>query len=133
MIKECSICLIAASSIVPLSCTATETVSKIKCEALGDAIIATNTYEPILKPRLVKFQRLKKLEGQINTRRGERGICTVKNDPPGYKWVKCGKDGYDYITLPDTYGHSRKLFEVEEAVADSVQHRGWSGACKVKL
>ena len=30
-------------------------------------------------------------------------------------------------------GNNINLLEVEEAVANQVQYRGWSGACKVKL
>ena len=64
-------------------------------------------------------------------RGGQRANCTVKNDPPGYKWVSCGKDGKGYTSY--SAGSSQKLFEVEEVIANSVQYRGWSGACKVKL
>jgi len=64
-------------------------------------------------------------------RGGQRANCTIKNDPPGYKWLPCRKDGGNFISYATE--SSQKLFEVEEAIANRVQHRGWSGACKVKL
>ena len=112
------------------SCAATESTSEIRCEALGDAIIATNTGELILEQRMVKFKALEEYGRNTTGRRGgQRAICTIKNDPPGYRWVSCGKDGDGYIGN----GNNINLLEVEEAVANQVQYRGWSGACKVKL
>ena len=120
------------ATLFSISCTAAETTSKINCEAYGDAVVASNTGEIILEQRLVNYQELEEYGRNMTGKRGgQRAICTVKNDPPGYKWVSCGKDGKGYTSY--SAGSSQKLFEVEEAIANSVQHRGWSGACKVKL
>ena len=114
------------------SCTAAETTSTIKCEALGDSIIATNTGDLILEPRLIKYEELEEYGSNMSGKRGgQRALCTIKNDPPGYKWVSCSKDGKDYTTY--IMGSREKIFEIEEAIANRIQHRGWSGACKVKL
>ena len=114
------------------SCTATETTSKIQCEAAGDAVIATHTGELILEQRLVKFQEPEEYGRNTTGRRGgQRAICTIKNDPPGYRWVSCGKDGDGYTSYIN--GSRQKLMEVEEAITNRIQYRGWSGACKVKL
>jgi len=45
--------------------------------------------------------------------------------------MSCDKDGTDYST--SIMGSRKTIFEVEEAIANRVQHRGWSGACKGKL
>ena len=120
------------ATLFSISCTAAETTSKTNCEAYGDAVVASNTGEIILEQRLVNYQELEEYGRNMTGKRGgQRAICTVKNDPPGYKWVSCGKDGKGYTSY--SAGSSQKLFEVEEAIANSVQHRGWSGACKVKL
>ncbi len=121
-----------ATALLNTSCTAAETTSKVKCEALGDSIIETNTGDLILEQRLIKYQELEEYGRNMTGKRGgQRAICTVTNNPPGYKWVSCVKDSNGYTSY--AAGRSQKLFEVEEAIANSVQHRGWSGACKVKL
>jgi len=121
MLKQVFAGTLTVSTLFITSCTTTETLSKIKCKAAGDAVLATNTGELILEQRLVKFQPLEE-DGR------ERATCTIKNDPPGYRWVSCGRDGNNYTTY-----NGKKLMKVEEAIANSIQHRGWSGACKVKL
>ena len=124
--------LIASTLVSTTSCTASETVSKINCEAYGDAVVASNTGDLILEQRLIKYQELEEYGRNMTGKRGgQRAICTVKNNPPGYKWVSCGKDEKGYTS--HSAGSRQQLFEVEEAIANSVQHRGWSGACKVKL
>ena len=121
-----------AAALFSIPCTAAETTSKINCEAYGDGVTASNTGESILEQRLINYQGLEEYGRNMTGKRGgQRAICTVKNDPPGYKWVSCGKDGKGYTSYSAV--RSQKLFEVEEAIANSVQHRGWVGACKVKL
>ena len=130
--KGLRLVLIVSTLFSATSCTASETVSKINCEAYGDAVFASNTGDPILEQRLIKYQELEEYGRNMTGKRGgQRAICTVKNNPPGYKWVSCGKDEKGYISY--SAGRSQKLFEVEEAIANIVQYRGWSGACKVKL
>jgi len=130
--KACNFLLVASMLVSATSCNASETVSNIKCEAYGDAVVAANTGETILEQRLIKYQELEEYGRNMSGNKGgQRAICTIKNDPPGYKWLSCGKDGTNYITYAT--GSSQKLFEVEEVITNSVQHRGWSGACKVKL
>ena len=112
------------------SCTAREATSEIKCEAIGDAVIATNTGELILEQRMTNFEPLEEYgRNSTGVRGGRRAICTIKNDPPGYHWVPCSKKGDSYTRN----GNNEYLLEVEEAVANQIQYRGWSGACKVKL
>jgi len=124
--------IIASTLASATSCTASETVSKINCEAYGDAVVASNTGEIILEQRLIKYQELEEYERDMTGKRGgQKAICTIKNDPPGYKWLPCGKDGDYYVSYSTE--SSQKLFEVEEAITNSVQYRGWSGACKVRL
>ena len=130
--KGLRLVLIVSTLFSATSCTASETVSKINCEAYGDAVFASNTGDLILEQRLIKYQELEEYGRNMSGKRGgQRAICTIKNNPPGYKWVSCGKDEKGYIS--NSAGRSQKLFEVEEAIANSVQYRGWSGACKVKL
>lgn len=132
MMKTIFTLFLTATAALNTSCTAAETISKIKCEALGDAIIATNSGDLILEQRLIQYQELEEYGTNMTGKRGgQRALCTIKNDPPGYQWIACSKDGKDYTTY--IMGSRKKIFEVEEAIANSVQHRGWSGACKVKL
>ena len=124
--------LIASTMASATSCKASESVSKINCEAYGDSVIASNTGETILEQRLIKYQGLEQYGKNMTGKRGgQKAICTIKNDPDGYRWLTCSKDGSNYISYVN--GRIQRLFEVEEAMANSVQHRGWSGACKVKL
>ena len=94
------------------------------CEAVGDAIALTSTGEIVLEQRLIAF----KPTG--NTNRGQKGICVIKQDPPGHRWIQCWKKDGMFAT-----GHWEHptIINPVEAVANSVQYRGWSGACKVKL
>jgi len=64
-------------------------------------------------------------------RGGQRALCTVKNNSSGYKWMSCSKGGKKHST--SIMGSRKTIFEVEEAIANRLQHRGWSGACKGKL
>ena len=121
-----------AATLFSISCTAAETTSKTNCEAYGDAVVASNTGEIILEQRLVNYQELEEYGRNMTGKRGgQKAICTIKNDPAGYRWLSCSKDRSNYISYVN--GRIQRLFEVEEAMANSVQHRGWSGACKVKL
>ena len=113
-------------------CAFFESTSKIKCEAYGDSVLASNTGEFILEQRLVKYKGLEEYgRNMAGKRGGQKATCIVKNDPPGYRWLPCTRNGDDYIFYASS--RSNKLFEVEKAVANSIQHRGWSGACKVRL
>ena len=130
--KVPTLLLIASTMTFVTSCKASETVSKINCEAYGDSVIASNTGELILEQRLIKYQELEEYGKTMTGKRGgQRALCTIKNDPAGYRWLPCSKDGSNYSSYVS--GRSQRLFEVQEVVANSVQHRGWSGACKVKL
>ena len=124
--------IVGIAIISPGSSLAAENVSKIGCEAYGDAIVASNTGELILEQRLIRYQSLEEYgRHRTGKRGGHRGICTVKNDPPGYRWLPCSKDEDGYVSNVDR--RNQKLYEVEEAIANAIQYRGWSGACKVRL
>ena len=132
MMRQIFTLSLAATAVLTTSCTAAETTSTIKCEALGDAIIATNSGDLILEQRLIQYREMEEYGRNMTGKRGgQRALCTIKNDPPGYKWMSCSKDGKDYSTY--IMGSRKKIFEVEEAIANRIQHRGWSGACKIKL
>jgi hypothetical protein len=99
------------------------------CRALGDGITLTSTKELVLEPRLVKFEPIGSYE-----RNGQRGVCILKKDPPGYKWIHCNKNQNGSYIDRDGYNRISPI----EFAADSVQlgfNRGgyWTGACKVKL
>jgi hypothetical protein len=97
------------------------------CRALGDGITLTSTGETVLEQRLVKFEPIETYKSMI----GQRGMCTIKKDPPGYRWIRCDKRDGSYSEV-----NNNRISPIEFA-ADSVQHmasrRHWSGACKVKL
>ena len=95
------------------------------CEQAGDYITLTSTGELVLEQRLVKFKPT-----ESYGRSGQRGICVMKQDPPGYKWISCSKKDGRLVTGNWDYP---SVISPTEAIANSVQYRGWSGACKVKL
>lgn len=96
------------------------------CKAVADAITLTSTGEIVLEQRLVKFKPVE----AVDARGGQRGICVMKQDPPGYRWVSCWKKDGRFVTGNWDYP---SFIRPTEVIANSVQYRGWSGACKVKL
>lgn len=100
------------------------------CDQIGDGITLTSTGELVLENRLVKF----KPTGTYNeyNNRGQRGICVMKQDPPGYKWIFCSKINGRLVTNPE-FGERPKFINPTEAINSSVSSRQWVGACKVKL
>ena len=101
---------------------------KVNCTAQGDSLTVTATGEGILEQRLVNFTPLKSLGSWGD----EAGICIIKSDPPGRKWLRCDKEKGKYLVY--TRGRSEPfLVKPEKAVSNSAQYRGWSGACLVKL
>lgn len=117
--------LIAALySIIP-NAKADQTYSA-SCKVFGDAITFKSTGELVLEQRLVKFVP----SGPYTAQSGQQGTCIMKQDPAGYKWVGCWKKNGRYATGNWDYPH---FINPTTAIANSVQYRGWSGACKVKL
>jgi hypothetical protein len=96
------------------------------CMAGGDAITLTSTGELVLEGRLVQFKPIETHKAQIQ----QRGVCVLKKDPPGYRWIPCWKRDGRFAT--GDWEYPRWINPVE-AKANSVQYRGWGGACKVKL
>lgn len=110
-----------------------DSVSRVNCEALGDSVIFSSTGEVILEQRLVQFDPLEEY-GLNNTGRrgGQKALCTVKDDPPGFRWTSCSKSGGSYVNY-DNSGTPTTLSGVVQALPNSVQQRGWAGACLIKL
>ena len=103
-----------------------EPILKIKCQSRGDSMVRSDSGEPLLEQRLISFSPT-----TMRTRQGEiHGICTIRTDPPGYKWVTCGKEanGAYYTGNWD----SPIPINPVEAIANIVQHRSWRGACKIR-
>lgn len=96
------------------------------CKVLGDAITLTSTGEIVLEQRLIKFKPVETYKAQS----GQKGICVMKQDPPGYRWISCWKKDGRFATGDWDYP---TFIRPSEAVVNSVLYRGWSGACKVKL
>ena len=94
------------------------------CKADGDTITLTSTGETVLEQRLVDFKPVEKYN------QGQRGICVMKQDPPGYKWIPCWKKDGKFARGNWDYP---SFIQPTEAIVNSVLYRGWSGACKVKL
>lgn len=68
--KACNFLLVASTLVSATSCNASETVSNIKSEAYGDAVVATNTGEHILEQRLIKYQELEEYGRNMLGKRG---------------------------------------------------------------
>ena len=96
------------------------------CKAGPDHITLTSTGEIVLEQRLVKFKPVEAVDAHSQ----QRGICVMKQDPPGYRWVSCWKKDGRFVTGNWDYP---SLIRPTEAIANSLQYRGWGGACKVKL
>ena len=103
-----------------------EPILKVKCQSRGDSMVRSDSGELLLQQRLISFAPTK-----MRTRQGEiHGICTIRTDPPGYKWVSCDKESNGtYFT-----GNWDSPIPINpvEAIANSVQHRSWRGACKIR-
>lgn len=116
-----------------LSPAIAETTQKVNCEAAGDSILVSSTGERILEQRLVRFTPLEPYG--LNTtgkRGGQRAVCMVKNDPPGFKWLRCDKFEGKYMVYRQGQGNPVPVKPVK-AIPNSVLYRGWSGACLIKL
>ena len=101
---------------------------KVNCTAQGDSLTEKATGEGILEQRLVKFTPLKSLGSWGD----ETGICTIKNDPPGYKWLRCDKLKSKYFVF--TQGRKEPVsVNPVRAIPNTALYRGWSGACLIKL
>jgi hypothetical protein len=103
----------------------------LPCVTNGDSLIFTSSRLWVPESRLVRFRPLERYGGTG----GQRAICTVKVDPPGYRWLSC------YRGVSGPYMASRSddsrypLPNVIEAVADpnaSLGRISFSGSCKVK-
>lgn len=110
-----------------------DSVYKVDCEGAGDFILLSSTGEAILEQRLARFIPLER-DGLNTTgkRGGQRGICFIKIDTPGYKWLSCGKGNGEYVIFPRGYDYPEPIKPVK-AIVNSVLYRGWSGACLIKL
>ncbi len=97
-----------------------------KCTAFGDGLSLSSTGEGVLEQRLVEFKPL----GAYIPHEGQKGLCVIKKDPPGFRWVRCWKKDGQYATGDWEYP---RFITPNLAIPNSVQHRGWGGACKVKL
>lgn len=103
-----------------------EETYKASCRALGDGIRLVSTGEPVLEQRLVSFLPLEPYAPQV----GQKGVCIMRKDPPGYRWVPCWRKDGRYATGDWEHPH---WIRPSQALVNSVLYRGWSGACKVKL
>jgi hypothetical protein len=101
-----------------------EETYKASCISMGDGITLVSTGELVLEQRLVSFKPLEP------TASDGKGVCLMRKDPPGYRWVPCWKRAGRFAT-----GDWENPYWINpsQALVDSVLYRGWSGACKVKL
>lgn len=109
-----------------------ETTYKVNCEAVGDYVLVSATGEAILEQRLASFTPLEPDENSTGARGGQRAICTIKNDPPGFKWLRCDKQEGKYLVYTQGKGDPVTVKPIK-AIPNSAQYRGWSGACLIKL
>jgi len=106
-----------------------ESTYSASCRTLGDTITLTSTGRIVLEQRLVKFKPTEAYKQQI----GQRGVCIIKKDPPGYKWIRCKRSNGFYKG-----GYEAGYVGIRPAsfIPDQVQHMSPGsivGACKVKL
>ena len=109
-----------------------ESTYKVNCEAAGDYVLVSATGEAILEQRLAKFTPLEPYENSTGARGGQRAICTIKNDPPGFKWLRCDKQEGKYLVYTQGQGDPVTVKPIK-TIPNSAQYRGWSGACLIKL
>jgi len=116
-----SFAIASTAMLLTLEQARAESTYNAACKVFGDGISLTRTGEIVLEQRLVKFKPIE----NYNPQSGQRGVCIIKKDPPGYKWISCGKLDGSFISVRPV------LF-----IPDKVQHmspRSITGACKVKL
>jgi len=109
-----------------------ETTYKVNCEYAGDIVLVSATGEAILEQRLAGFTALEPYENATGPNGGQRAICTIKNDPPGFKWLECGKRNGKYIVYTQPEGGG-KVVKPIKAIPNRAQYLAWSGACLIKL
>jgi len=116
-----SLAIASTALLMTLEQARAESTYNAACKVFGDGITLTRTGEIVLEQRLVKFKPIENYKPQS----GQRGVCIIKKDPPGYKWISCQKlDGSFISVRPASF------------IPDQVQHmspRSITGACKVKL
>lgn len=110
-----------------------KTTYKVNCEAVGDYVLVSATGEAILEQRLENFTPLEPYgRNTTGARGGQRAICTIKNDPAGFKWLRCDKREGKYLVYTQGQGDPVAVKPIK-AIPNSAQYRGWSGACLIKL
>jgi len=130
------ICVSAAALLESSKPSFAESTYTARCKAAGDALSYTfiSTGQFLLEQRLVSFEPTEP-PSKAGALFSQNGICKIRDDPPGYRWVFCGKkDGKYYnISLPGNNWTHPHFITPNQVIPNSVQYRGWAGACKVKL
>tara|TARA_B100001964_G_scaffold129434_1_gene143143 strand:+ start:1088 stop:1504 length:417 start_codon:yes stop_codon:yes gene_type:complete len=130
------ICVSAAALLESSKPSFAESTYTARCKAAGDALRYTfiSTGQLLLEQRLVSFEPTEP-PSKAGALFSQNGICKIRDDPPGYRWVFCGKkDGKYYnISLPGNNWTHPHFITPNQVIPNSVQYRGWAGACKVKL
>jgi len=104
-----------------------EETYEARCETRGEGIILTSTGEDLVEARITSS----KLLDTYSHPPIYRSLCTIKHDPPGYRWVNCHKNtAGDYFRYID--GLKYRISPVVESKG-GIDMAGWIGACKVKL
>lgn len=115
---------IAASAMAPSTVIAQTTYSA-NCEISGEYTILSSTGAEIFEHKIVSFTPLK------FSNRNQAGICKIKNDPPGYSWVRCSKRNGGYLAGLD--GSNRPIIPIKAIESPANMSGRFSGSCLVKL
>jgi hypothetical protein len=98
------------------------------CVVLGDSVSFMSTGEGVPQTRLINFASSSSFvsaEG-IN---GEKGTCTLKENPKGFRWIHCYKKGNQYVSYRKN-GVSYAV-NAHKAIISRESYRG--GDCLIKI
>jgi len=119
--------LTATAFAITLKQAKSEETYEARCETRGEGAILTSTGEDLVEERVTSSRFI----DTYSSPPIYRSLCTIKHDPPGYRWVNCYKNtAGDYVRNSD--GVEYRISPVVETKGGIDMSR-WSGACKVKL
>lgn len=109
---------------------AAEQTVDMQCIANGDSLIFVSNGLWVPHSRLLRFRPLE----TYGKPGGQRSICTVKVDPPGYRWLSCYKQGSGPYMASRSDDSRYLLSSVVQAIKDPYEGggRAWVGSCKVR-
>ena len=114
---------------LPVDAISSERIVNRACFIFGDSLIFADTRLHVPESRLARYRKIR------NTSSGEEGVCSVKTDPPGFRWLSCYRDiagngGYMSSRGDDSRYYLGNVIEAVPGI--QISTRVWQGSCKVR-